>query len=152
MLHRDAASAAISESETVWNVREVTTWTLNNNSITLLSSSFLSSNSTEAFPPLSLAPAIISQSIESGEGTPYPMLAVTGLLQSQLEASIKETNQFLEQSGKGAIGISLYNGLRAFVVTGPPTSLVGLVNNLKKHKAESGKDQSKVGFRAWHLV
>lgn len=101
-------------------------------------------NRTEAFPPVSLSPAIVKQSVESGEGVPYPMLAVTGLLQSQLEAKIKETNQHLEASGKGGVDISLYNGLRAFVVTGPPASLVGLVNNLKKGKAESGKDQSKI--------
>jgi len=74
------------------------------------------------------------------------MLAVTGLLQDQLEAKIEETNQYLEASDKGRVDISLFNGLRAFVVTGPPASLVGLVNNLKKGKAESGKDQSRIPF------
>ena len=71
------------------------------------------------------------------------MLAVTGLLQPILEAKITETNTFLEANGKNKVGISLYNGLKAFVVTGPSASLVGLVNNLRKGKAESGKDQSK---------
>ena len=71
------------------------------------------------------------------------MLAVTGLVQPKLEDKITETNAFLEANGKGKVGISLFNGLKAFVVTGPPASLVGLVNNLKKGKAESGKDQSK---------
>lgn len=99
---------------------------------------------TEAFPPLSLSPQTVAASIESGEGIPYPMLAVTGLLQSQLEPKIKQTNAYLEEAGKGKVEISLYNGARAFVVCGPPASLVGLVNNLKKNKAESGKDQSKV--------
>lgn len=74
------------------------------------------------------------------------MLAVTGLLQDQLEAKIEETNQYLEASNKGRVDISLFNGLRAFVITGPPASLVGLVNNLKKGKAESGKDQSRIPF------
>lgn len=72
------------------------------------------------------------------------MLAVTGLLQPQLEARITETNTYLEQHSQGKVAISLFNGLRAFVVTGPSKSLVGLVNNLKKGRAESGKDQSKV--------
>lgn len=72
------------------------------------------------------------------------MLAVTGLLQPALEAKIKETNAYLTAHGKGTVGISLFNGQKAFVVTGPPASLVGLVNNLKKGKAESGKDQSKI--------
>lgn len=75
------------------------------------------------------------------------MLAVTGLLQSQLEPVIKQTNAFLDdaESSKGrAVKISLFNGNKAFIVTGPPASLVGLVSNLKKNKAESGKDQSKV--------
>lgn len=102
-------------------------------------------HSTEAFPPIALAPAVVESSVESGEGVPYPMLAVTGLLLSQLEPRIKETNQHLEANGRGKIEVSLFNGLRAFIVCGPPASLVGLVNNLKKNKAESGKDQSKVG-------
>jgi malonyl CoA-acyl carrier protein transacylase len=72
------------------------------------------------------------------------MLAVTGLLQPALDAKITETNSFLSAHGKGTVHISLFNGLKAFVVTGPPASLVGLVNNLKKGKAESGKDQSKI--------
>jgi malonyl CoA-acyl carrier protein transacylase len=72
------------------------------------------------------------------------MLSVTGLLQSDLEKKIAETNAHLEAENRGTVGISLFNGLKAFVVTGPPASLVGLVKGLRKGKAESGQDQSKV--------
>ncbi len=38
------------------------------------------------------------------------------------------------------------NGLKAFVVTGPAHALWGLVTSLRKVKAPSGLDQSKVPF------
>jgi malonyl CoA-acyl carrier protein transacylase len=72
------------------------------------------------------------------------MLAVTGLLQSELERKIAETNKHLEAENRGTVGISLFNGLKAFTVTGPPASLVGLVQGLRQGKAKSGQDQSKV--------
>jgi fatty acid synthase subunit alpha, fungi type len=98
----------------------------------------------EAFPITSIEPSIVQDAIEGGEGTPSPMLSVTGLALGDLEPHIKKTNLHLPSNSQ--LCVSLYNGPRAFVVNGPPRALYGLVTNLRKIKAESGKDQSKVPF------
>lgn len=98
----------------------------------------------EAFPVLSLAPSVVQDSIEGGEGTPTPMLAVTGLPLPELQKFITKTNAQLPDNSQ--LFVSLYNGPRAFVVTGPPRALYGLVTSLRKVRAPSGLDQSKVPF------
>lgn len=98
-----------------------------------------------AFPTLSLAPNLISSSVENGEGVPTPMLAVTGLELPALEKKIAEVNGFVKAEGREpSVGVSLFNGSKAFVVTGYAKDLVGLADGLRKGRAESGKDQSKV--------
>jgi hypothetical protein len=42
--------------------------------------------------------------------------------------------------------VSLHNGPKTFVVTGPPKALFGLVTSLRKVRAQSGLDQSKTPF------
>ncbi|KZW02887.1 fatty acid synthase [Exidia glandulosa HHB12029] len=98
----------------------------------------------EAFPVLAIEPSIVKDALEGGEGTPSPMLAVTGLPLNTLESQIKTTNKFLPANSQ--LYISLYNGPRAFVVTGPARALFGLVTALRKIKAPSGLDQSKIPF------
>lgn len=98
----------------------------------------------EAFPVLSIEPSIIKDAVDGGEGTPSPMLAITGLALNTLESHIKTTNKFLPTNSQ--LHISLYNGPKAFVVTGPARALFGLVTSLRKIKAPSGLDQSKVPF------
>jgi fatty acid synthase subunit beta len=98
----------------------------------------------EAFPTVDVSPDIVNNSLEGGEGVPSPMLSVTGLLVDELIVHIKKTNQHLHDNSK--IQISLNNGPRAFVVTGPPKALFGLVVNLRKVRASPGLDQSKVPF------
>ncbi|KAF7311009.1 Fatty acid synthase [Mycena chlorophos] len=72
------------------------------------------------------------------------MLSVTGLQLAELESHIKKTNTHLLENAQ--INISLHNGPRAFVVTGPARSLYGLVTSLRKVRAPSGLDQSKTPF------
>jgi fatty acid synthase subunit alpha, fungi type len=98
----------------------------------------------EAFPVTSLEPSIIEDSIKGGEGSPTPMLLVTGLLLKDLEPHVRNTNTHLLPTCK--LFISLYNGARAFVVNGPARSLYGLVTNLRKVRAPSGADQSKIPY------
>lgn len=98
----------------------------------------------EAFPVLAIEPSIVQSSIEGGEGAPSPMLAVTGLSLKDLEKHIKSTNVHLAENSQ--IGVSLHNGPRAFVVTGPARALYGLVTSLRKVRAPSGLDQSKTPF------
>jgi fatty acid synthase subunit alpha len=98
----------------------------------------------EAFPVLSIEPSITNDSIEGGEGTPSPMLAVTGLTLKALQPHIDQTNSHLPANSR--LFVSLNNGPKAFVVTGPPRSLYGLVTALRKIKAPSGLDQSKIPY------
>lgn len=98
----------------------------------------------EAFPVLALEPHIVNDAVEGGEGVPTPMLSVTGLALDVLEKHIKGTNKHLP--GNSKLNVSLYNGPKAFVVTGPPKALYGLVTSLRKIRAPAGLDQSKVPF------
>ncbi|KAF8577776.1 fatty acid synthase [Ramaria rubella] len=98
----------------------------------------------ESFPVLSLEPSIVQDSIEGGEGTPSPMLAITGLPLSEVQKFITKTNSHLSDNSQ--LFVSLHNGPRAFVVTGPARSLYGLVTGLRKVRAPSGLDQSKIPF------
>ena len=52
------------------------------------------------------------------------MLSITGLSLKDLEGHIAKTNKHLPDNSK--IGVSLHNGPRAFVVTGPSRALYGL--------------------------
>lgn len=98
----------------------------------------------EAFPVLAVEPNIVQDSVEGGEGVPSPMLSVTGLPIAALEKHLAGVNKHLPKNSQ--LGVSLYNGTRAFVVTGPPRALYGLVTALRKVRAPSGLDQSKVPF------
>ncbi|MCO5566161.1 hypothetical protein L7F22_019837 [Adiantum nelumboides] len=98
----------------------------------------------ESFPELTIEPALINDAVEGGEGEPTPMLSVTGLTQSSLEKFIKSTNTHLPDGLK--VDISLFNGPRNFIVTGPPRSLFGLVGNLRAKRAEQGVDQTRIPF------
>ena len=98
----------------------------------------------QAFPVLALEPSIVQDAIDGGEGSPSPMLSITGLSLKDLEGHIAKTNKHLPDNSK--IGVSLNNGPKAFVVTGPPRALYGLVTSLRKIRAPSGLDQSKTPF------
>ncbi|GAA5825048.1 hypothetical protein JCM11251_006076 [Rhodosporidiobolus azoricus] len=99
---------------------------------------------TLAFPPLAISTALQNSSVENGEGAPTAMLAVTGLEHKALEKKIDEVNGHVKAEGREAsVSISLFNGAKAFVVTGNPRDLVGLADGLRKNRAPAGKDQSK---------
>jgi fatty acid synthase subunit beta len=98
----------------------------------------------EAFPVVSLEPSIIQDSIDGGEGTPSPMLSITGLSLTELEPYLLKTNKHLAANSQ--LHVTLHNGPRALVVTGPSRALHGLVVNLRKIRAPSGADQSKIAF------
>lgn len=98
----------------------------------------------DAFPVVSLEPSIIQDAIEGGEGMPSPMLSIAGLSLKELEPHLKQTNSHLPDNAR--VQVSLHNGPRTFVITGPARSLYGLVTNLRKVRAPSGLDQSKIPF------
>ena len=98
----------------------------------------------QAFPVISVEPGIIQDAIEGGEGTPSPMLSIAGLSLEELQPHIKQTNKHLPDNAQ--VQVSLHNGPRTFVVNGPARSLYGLVTSLRKVRAPTGLDQSKIPF------
>ncbi|KAA1072708.1 beta subunit of fatty acid synthetase [Puccinia graminis f. sp. tritici] len=94
------------------------------------------------FPQTSLPPKLIGTTAEH-EGLPTPMLAVTGLALDQLQKAIQAIQPYFAPNDAN---VSLFNGPKAFVVSGHPRTLVGLVAALRTSKAEPGLDQSKIPF------
>jgi fatty acid synthase subunit beta, fungi type len=105
---------------------------------------WIGARSQQAYPRTSLAPNVLQDSIDGGEGTPTPMLSVRDLPREQLQKYIDITNEHLPEGRH--IGISLVNSARNFVVTGPPMSLYGLNLQLRKVKAPTGLDQTRIPF------
>ncbi|KAF2209620.1 hypothetical protein CERZMDRAFT_46958 [Cercospora zeae-maydis SCOH1-5] len=112
------------------------------NALTILF--WIGARSQQAYPRTSLAPNVLQDSIDNGEGTPTPMLTVRDLSRETVEKLIKQTNEHLPEDRH--IGISLVNSARNFVVTGPPMSLYGLNLQLRKIKAPTGLDQTRIPF------
>jgi len=100
--------------------------------------------SQQAYPRTSMAPAILQDATEAGEGTPTPMLSIRDLSRQQVQEHIDATNQHLPDDRH--VSISLVNSARNFVVTGPPISLHGLNLRLRKVKAPTGLDQTRVPY------
>lgn len=105
---------------------------------------WIGSRSQQAYPRTSLAPSILQDSVEHGEGSPTPMLSIRDLSRSALQEHIDTTNHHLPEDRH--ISISLTNSARNFVVTGPPISLYGLNVQLRKVKAPTGLDQTRIPF------
>ena len=110
------------------------------NAITMLF--WIGMRSQQAYPRTSLAPSILQDSVEAGEGTPTPMLSIRDLSQKQVQEHINATNEHLPKDRH--VAISLINSARNFVVTGAPISLHGLNLRLRKVKAPTGLDQNRI--------
>ncbi|KAJ3373192.1 3-oxoacyl-[acyl-carrier-protein] synthase [Allomyces arbusculus] len=103
----------------------------------------IGTQATLAFPPTSVPPRVTADSEENGEGTPSPMLAVSGNLPLKaLRGHIDETNRHLPSDKQ--VQVALVNGPKNVVVAGPPQSLYGLNLRLRKVKTPAGKDESRV--------
>ena len=72
------------------------------------------------------------------------MLSISGLREDQVLKHLDATNAHLAPDRQ--IQITLFNGPRSFVCTGPPQSLYGLNLSLRKLKAPTGLEQSRVPF------
>ena len=105
---------------------------------------WIGSRSQQAYPRTSLAPSTLQDSVEHGEGNPTPMLSVRDLPRQALQGHIDSTNRHLPEDRH--IAISLVNSARNFVVTGPPISLYGLNLQLRRVKAPTGLDQTRIPF------
>jgi fatty acid synthase subunit beta, fungi type len=105
---------------------------------------WIGSRSQQTYPTTSIAPSILQDSVDHGEGAPTPMLSIRDLSRAQVQEHIDATNQYLPEERH--IGISLVNSARNLVVTGPPISLYGLNLQLRKVKAPTGLDQTRIPF------
>jgi len=112
------------------------------NALTILF--WIGARSQQAYPRTSLAPNVLQDSDDAGEGAPTPMLTIRDLSRETVDKLIETTNQHLPEDRH--IGISLVNSARNFVVTGPPMSLYGLNLQLRKIKAATGLDQTRIPF------
>jgi fatty acid synthase subunit beta len=130
-----AAATAAADSWESW--REITT-----SALTILF--WIGARSQQAFPITSLTPTMLRESLEHGEGNPTPMLSIRDLSRSEVQKHIDVTNQYLPADRH--ISISLVNSPRNMVVTGPPTSLYGLNTQLRKFKAPTGLDQTRIPY------
>lgn len=105
---------------------------------------FIGSRCLSTYPRTSLPPTMLQDSLDNGEGRPSPMLSVRDLSIKQVEKFIEQTNSHLPREKH--IAISLINGARNLVLSGPPESLYGFNLNLRNQKAPMGLDQSRVPF------
>ncbi|OMH81189.1 Fatty acid synthase subunit beta, partial [Zancudomyces culisetae] len=96
------------------------------------------------FPQTTLNPKIYQDSLENNEGNPSPMLLVSNLNRKEVEKHISATNKYLPEGQK--VSLSLINGPRAFVVSGPPKSLYGMNLMLRKIKEPEGLDQNRIPY------
>lgn len=94
------------------------------------------------FPITALAPTVLRDSEENNEGVPSPMLAVREISEEQLKSFVNKANEFLPAEKR--IAISLVNGPRSFVVSGPPMSLYGLNRLLRSSKADPEVNEGRV--------
>ncbi|KAI9886837.1 MAG: beta subunit of fatty acid synthetase [Watsoniomyces obsoletus] len=105
---------------------------------------WIGARSQQAYPRTALTPAILEDSSEHGEGIPTPMLSIRDLSEAAVKGHIEATNEHLPPSRH--VAISLINSARNLVVTGPPISLHGLNRRLRKVKAPTGLDQTRIPF------
>ena len=105
---------------------------------------WIGTRSQQAYPRTSLTPSMLQDAVESGENNPTPMLSIRDLSRTVLQEHIDATNHHLPEDRQ--IGISLVNSARNFVVAGPPISLHGLNLRLRKVKAPTGLDQTRIPF------
>jgi fatty acid synthase subunit beta len=100
--------------------------------------------SQQTFPRTSLKPKMLQDSQDNGEGMPTPMLSIRDLPQSEVQKHINKTNEYLPEDQH--ISITLINSPRNMVVTGPPMSLYGLNQQLRKVRASTGVDQTRLPY------
>jgi malonyl CoA-acyl carrier protein transacylase len=102
------------------------------------------------FPLLALEPKLVEDAEENGEGVPTNMMIVNGMRLTDLENQVAKTNKHLPENSQ--IYVSLHNGPRNYVVTGPAKALYGFGCALRSVKAPAGLDQSKVPFSKRKMV
>lgn len=88
--------------------------------------------SQQVAPLVPVSPTMLKDSMSNKEGTPTPMLNIRGLTQEDVQKHVNSANKGLRPGNR--VAITLINGPRNFVVSGPPLRLYGLCRQLRKAK------------------
>lgn len=115
---------------------------ISTNALSLLFS--IGVRSQEAFSLVSLAPPLVKDAEDHGEGSPSPMLSVRHLPLSTVNALIAQVNAQLPP--REAIELGLRNSPTNFVLVGPSTSLHTFNVRLRALKASPSDPQARVPF------
>lgn len=113
----------------------------------------------QAYPSTFLPPSTLEDSVKQGEGKPTPMLSIRDLSLNQVQEFVDATNLHLPEDKQ--IVVSLINGPRNVVVTGPPVSVWSVScasktegrdrSGPKPSAPQSAKAQIHTSFPAHHL-
>ena len=95
----------------------------------------------DATPSIDIPSSIIAETSNNGEGSPSPMLNVSGCDSKLLKAKIDDVNGYLSESQQ--VSIALINGRTNFVIAGPTLSLCALTRTLRRIKASPEEFQDK---------
>jgi fatty acid synthase subunit beta len=85
-----------------------------------------------------ISESMVQDSIDHGERKPSPMLSIRGLTREQLQVCIKAARRYLKD-GPLCLSISMANGPKHFVVSGPAKYLYGLNLQIRKKKQLSSQ-------------
>lgn len=88
--------------------------------------------------------SIAAEFVRRGEGTPSPMLSITGLERSKVLEEVEAVNRTLKLNRK--IYLSLVNDIDSFVASGGPEGLIQLCDRLRTPLATDSSDQSRIIF------
>ncbi|KAF5679393.1 abc transporter [Fusarium heterosporum] len=88
-----------------------------------------------------ISEAMIRDSIDHGERSPSPMVSIRGLTREQLQTCINAARRYLKD-GVLCLSISMVNGPKHFVVSGPPKFLYGLNLQIRKRKKLATQDRT----------
>ncbi|KAK3901809.1 acyl transferase domain-containing protein [Staphylotrichum tortipilum] len=91
---------------------------------------------------VSLASTIAASAQAGDEGTPSPMLNVTGLSREQITHLLETVNAPLPEDRK--VHLALQNSRNKFILAGPPQSLRSVCARIKAIAAPAGMDQTRV--------
>lgn len=91
-----------------------------------------------------LESAKIEESVNNGEGTPSPMLSVSGIPEAELRAHVESINRYISKDCHASI--SLLNSHSNSVVSGPRRTLCALNTMLRSLKNGITSDQTRIPY------
>ena len=98
----------------------------------------------QSAPKSRLSASLFRESLDSGNGTPSPMLHISGPTEDEIKSLSARCNRELPPEQR--IYLALSNTKDSFVVAGPARSLIGFSRYLRASSAEENADQSRIPY------